>query len=217
MTGAITVLGSGPSRKIVPHDMTVAGVSSGYLFADTDLFITVDKARQFPKYDGKVPVHVPGSQYYKGWNPMEDGPKGDMDLMFLMMTRKIEWAPGWADFSNVHAYQTSWEQMPTFGGHDGPIGLGRVMNSLIFAVQVLDRLGYRRLHFAGCDVHELAYAQVVQAMEWMTSEAKNAGHEWTVTTEYSRLSQFMPVDQPEGYLPIEFKDRAGSMFAEALA
>jgi hypothetical protein len=200
--GAITVLGSGPSRNVRPDGLPIAAISSGFLFAPVvELLITVDKCRYFPRYDGTFPVHVPAGQHVKGWNPMEDGPKGDLDLMCILMRKEMTWCPGWADFEQAQPWPTEWEVMPSFGG-TGQIGLGRTMNSMVFGVQVLDRMGYRRLHFAGCDMHELNYAQAFDGMEWMYEQAKGAGHEWTVTTKHSRLSRFMPVDSPPGFIPI---------------
>lgn len=209
----IVVLGSGPSRNIRPVGVPICAVSSGHLYVrDCEMMATVDKARHFPQYDGRYPIHVPIGQYVKGWNPWTDGYNGDLDLMCLMMREKIEWCPGWADWKTAVTWATEYDAMPDFEDAEKPIGLGRVMNSMIFVVQVLHRLGYRRLHFVGCDMDELNYAEALVGMEWMYPRAKAAGHEWTVTAKTSRLARFIPVDTPNGYIPIHREGECGGLF-----
>lgn len=216
MTESVCLVGSGPSRKVIPEDMDVAALSSGYMFCDSpDLFITIDKARFFPLYNRATPVHVPRGQYRAGFNPNEAGPCGDFDLMLTLMRKQVDWCPGWADYPRVKVHETDWDLMPNFEDFDKPIGLGRTMNSIIFAVQLVHRLGYKTIHFAGCDMQSLNYSRAFLGMEWMYPVAKRAGYEWIVTSPTSKLCEFLPLEVPEGFIKIERTDDIESPWSVA--
>ena len=59
--------------------------------------------------------------------------------------------PGWGDHANVRGWHIAHEGPPRFTG-EGWMGCDELNNSLLFAVQVAHQLGYKRLHFLGCDL-----------------------------------------------------------------
>jgi hypothetical protein len=101
----------------------------------------------------QIPKHVPFA-YPKG-HPLMDlfaAPKGhnqpDPNIP----------CPPWSDYPNVTywGYQRRW---PIYFG-DGVLGGSGFANSITFALQVVYRLGFRRIRFAGVDFADPAYVRV---------------------------------------------------------
>jgi hypothetical protein len=72
-------------------------------------------------------------------------------------------------------------------------GLYGVPSSMLAAVQILSQYGYRRMIFAGCDFL-LGYGDmIVHNLEVWKPHFEDAGIEWFVSDERSRMSSFCPV------------------------
>lgn len=124
--------------------------------------------------------------------------------------------PGWGDCPNVRGWETKAYRYPKWTG-DGPLACwkskdtpdGFLYNSLIAAVQIATRLGYKRLKFIGVDLlPETGYGDTLAlVMEAWHKHAVKAGYEWINLSPVSRLREFVP--------SIPTQDEAANVVAQA--
>ncbi len=100
--------------------------------------------------------------------------------------------PSWVDFVNVQGWDIFGEQPMTFTD-DGRIGSDGVCNSMLFAVQVAYRLGYRDLQFLGCDMLDDFNEPAANTLRKFYPAAQAAGMDWVSLSPESRLNEFLPV------------------------
>jgi len=153
--------------------------------------------------DPAVAKHVPEGIYRAGWDkkgvpPGKHKTVDIEDIMILLGGVKkrpdlLGWQPGWADFRNVAAHPWDLKHPPNFGP-DGPMGTGgeAVAKSVTFAVQLMARLGYRRMYFAGIDMHTRNLKRASDLMRSWLPLAEAAGVEWINLAPQSRLADWMP-------------------------
>lgn len=109
--------------------------------------------------------------------------------------------PGWGDYPNVRGWETKAYRKPKWTGN-GPLACwksketpdGFLFNSLLAAVQVATRLGFKRLKFIGVDLlPESGYGDTLAIVmrEWHADAVKH-GYEWVNLSPVSRLAEFVP-------------------------
>jgi len=104
--------------------------------------------------------------------------------------------PGWGDYPNV----TEWTPEPLGEcdfTDDQPIGLkadtGMIRNSWFLGVQVAQRLGYKRIHFIGCDfLDDSAHSTARAFLPKYCRMAADAGLEWINLSPDSELAKYIP-------------------------
>lgn len=221
MDDTIILAGRGPSiAGMVLPDHPIMAVSSG-VFAIGDRrpehFCTVDKPRYFCSDRSSIPHAWPHDPICKWWDVCESDtekhvpssvathggpvvvPSGvqdtlDLDLAVMLQERQGTpgTAPGWLDFPSV--VQHTYERFagPCFAS-DGVLGLGDSgqVNSVLFAVQVGARLGYKRVLFAGVDLAEKRLRDVSDTLGRWYPLARACGVEWLNLSGESLLSEWM--------------------------
>lgn len=101
--------------------------------------------------------------------------------------------PGWGDYQNVRGWEVKALRYPRW--EDGPIAIHRVYNSLLFAVQVATRLGFRTLKFIGVDLSEEGFASVAKIMRDWHGHAARRGYEWINLGQTSIAGDVIPRPQ----------------------
>jgi hypothetical protein len=171
------VMGKAESLAYFPWDkasgLDVCAVGSAILATARKrpkprLWVTADEAQHFPARvlrNTRLTKHIP------------------MDNMPSFTKYKAPLVRGW---------EIEFTPDPFF--ESGPLSVGFVdrAHSLLFAVQVLYRVGYRKLVFTGCDLHSPELWPIVDQMERWHVAAMDAGMEWVCATERSLLSLFLP-------------------------
>lgn len=105
-------------------------------------------------------------------------------------SHEMGFQPGWGDYSNVQGWQLD-RRAPMSFEPCGTFGLDGVGNSLLFALQVAARLGYRRHVLVGVDLTEARFAQAVEVLRHRSADAAAHGIEWLIGAGGEGL-RFMP-------------------------
>lgn len=158
--------------------------------------------------DERIRKHVPSARILRGYYRMMPGavwdviPEEAQDSFrreLLDHLHQFSFQPGWGDFSNVRGWEVEAGKGPSFS--DGPIGMtghggeGQIRNSWFMAVQVAYRLGYRRLHFIGCDfLGEHYECHRLRLAPWYKL-AQAAGMEWFSVSADSALADIVPMSE----------------------
>ena len=167
----IILVGRGPSIKTFdwPADVPIACVSSAIFLRclprKPAFFLTIDAARYF--CGGAKRWRWQDDENTGWWDMCRDcevakhithsGTRAD-PLADIICASPIDNVPddrvpnpAWSEFPNVTAWgYDRW--LPFNIDGPGPIGGGQIAHSLIFAIQVLARLGFRDVGFAGVDM-----------------------------------------------------------------
>jgi hypothetical protein len=177
-SGSVIVAGSGPSARCVDwtiFDACICGVSSGVIGVQYDaaMFVGMDAPHHFPPWlaASALPNHV--SQGTPGWDASPCVTVWPMECM-------------------------KHEPCFTAGDMTTPCGRGPYprLHSLLFAVQVLARLGYQRLVFVGVDLTDNDHMTIADILADWQPLAHAAGIEWVNASPMSTLQCFMP-DAPQ--------------------
>lgn len=168
---AIILCGRGPSWQSFrpPPDIRLCAISSAIEVAgyETSHWVVLDDSKFFPGY------------YCR-------------NSFICKHTGAI--TPGWDGYPNV----TRWRYVecpgPLFDRHDDFVGQGHACfnHSLLAAVQIMAKLGYKRQIFAGCDLNEGLLPNVAEVLKIWRPAAKTAGVEWFNASPASSLSEWMP-------------------------
>ena len=200
------LIGRGPSfdPEAVPDDVTIAAVASAVFICPRtpDLWLTWDAPRYFEQtpdtsgwqhdhrckwwdvFTPELPKHIPAYQNVPGKEVLLDKftvhDAIPMELVHDLMRNRADFEGfrhGWADFENVHPWETDDDAPPSFD-REGVIGKdGKRSHSLLFAVQVVARLGFKRVMFNGCDCLK-GLSWVSEALDEWQPLAEAAGIEW---------------------------------------
>lgn len=184
MTGELCMIGRGPSIGLLDwssiSDLDWLAVSSGITVVPwaPAHWVAVDAPEYFPdqwvRHCG-VDRHVPDDQ------------------------------DGWSSVPNTRRWECKHEPHPNFVG-DGPLSTGSLamrarmngkfsglfVNSVLCAVQVAHRIGYRTIHFCGCDFTDATLSPIVDVLEEWAAEAKRNGFEWFNMSPLSHMQRFLP-------------------------
>lgn len=148
-----------------------------------------------------VPENLCRRGYYRElpgavWDVIPEYAQDAFRRELLDNMHQFSFQPGWGDFSNVTQWEVKAWTAPNFS--DDPIGMtglggeGTIRNSWFMAVQVAYRLGYRRLHFIGCDFSGAHYeAHRKRLVPWYEL-AQAAGMEWFSLSPDSALADVVP-------------------------
>jgi hypothetical protein len=128
------------------------------------------------------------------WNVVPQSAHAALGRSLSHSIHQFGFQPGWGDFSSVTGWGVDYAGHPNFTG--APIGMympdeSQIRNTWFFAVQVAHRLGYRRLHFAGCDFEENRFALCEPRARHFWELAQKAGHEWVNLSPGTALD-FLP-------------------------
>lgn len=203
-TDTVILAGRGPSIRSFdwPAGCDVA-VVSGAVFAlqGADHWITLDDPLNFQQATTSLDQDAwPNSDTCSWWNALGSSMAKHIpqDIMFDAWRAEDARCDPWATYPNVTGYEYSHKAPPNFSG-SGMIGLDgtRFNNSLLFSVQVVAHLGYRRVIFAGCDLNKLIGQMYIAAVlqQWWPL-AKEAGIKWVCGSPGSQLAKFLPVEVP---------------------
>jgi len=156
-------------------------------------------------HDGDVMKHVPLSRHKPGHertiavdlqeriNAVHGGVGDKVMAGFEKYPHALGWQPGWADYTDVHAYPMNPATGLCFDPNeqDAMTGLHACSSSMIFAVQVAAWMGFRRLIFVGCDLTHAVYELVTPTLKQWYPAAQKHGIEWVCDTPGSPLAEFM--------------------------
>jgi hypothetical protein len=79
-------------------------------------------------------------------------------------------------------------------GEGSHAGQRWIRSSFFYAVQVAERLGYRKIHFIGCDFNHEYYGEIRDWAGWLCGLALRAGLELVCLTPDSVLANYIPVE-----------------------
>jgi len=164
-----------------------------------------DGTQPYPFWaDARIMKHVPTGRHLRGYfssPPMQMcdvlPPKAQASFLREMVKQLhlFGYVPGWGDFSTVQAWTLETLTAPSFT--DGPIGMssgtedGTVRNSWLMAIQVAQRLGYKKLSFIGCDFGDENYITMQLLMGGWVQQMKAAGLELVNLSRHSILAKHM--------------------------
>lgn len=177
MKQTIIIAGSGPSAPQYEWgDTPIMAVSSGCdVVPRMDHFVTLDKMMHFPRWltdSDRFTKHIPNWDNEKEWRN--------------------------CPYVRVWPYEEKSE--PTFVNGE-TIASGSMLksnvpaprhNSLLFAVQVAARLGFKRCVFIGCDLLEPGHIPVADMLRQWWPIALQHGIEWQNASPLSTLCEWMP-------------------------
>jgi hypothetical protein len=163
-------------------------------WASADL---VKHVPQVAAKNGHVRPMIP----YEVLAKLPDHDRKCIEDVFLENPSLVGYQPGWLDYPNVRAWDVVPQSPPNFGT-DGELGLwsqaasdadfDAVRHSLLFAVQLVARHGFKRVEFIGCDLLGKRFpVQRATMREWMPL-AESHGIEWVNLGAGSALGDFMP-------------------------
>jgi hypothetical protein len=177
MSDTLIIAGAGASAVNFswPDGVPIMGISSGFHHVPRmDHFCTLDKVMCFPEW---VTDSTRWCKHISNWRNAEE----------------------WLRLPRVRVWEYATGAEPNFGA-EGPIRSGDLRKtnapdtwhfSMLFAVQLAPRLGFRRLVFIGCDL--LGPLVVVSDLlrRWH-KPALAAGCEWLNASRISTLCEWMP-------------------------
>lgn len=112
-------------------------------------------------------------------------------MMQALPAHEMGYQPDWGDYPNVRGWPLILGGEANFDD-DGPFALNGIRNSMLFAVQLAHRLGYRTLLFAGCDLNGPGYQEHRNTMERWYGMARERGFRWFNLSAASALAAFVP-------------------------
>jgi hypothetical protein len=129
--------------------------------------------------------------------------------------------PGWGDYQNVRGWNVKPLRYPKWFG-DGPLAVlksrhedGMLFNSLLMAVQVATRLGFKTIKFIGVDLVDVGYGDsLVEAMRSWHKHAVRRGITWVNLAPESRLSSFVSSPSAEVVSGIDLGEIARMAFGD---
>lgn len=176
---AKTLLICGAGLSIHTHDFPIEfpimGISSGALHVpEMTHFVSCDRPVHFPQWlvdSDRFQKHVPLNK----------------------------WAGHWEQYANVSTWPVSDGHFPLFVGTPGFQGMALTQSgplprnhSLLFGVQVAAQLGYKSMHFIGCDLLEREHWPISDVLRSWYPLAREAGIEWVNLSPTSTLNEWMP-------------------------
>lgn len=171
----IMLVGGGPSvhsYKWVPGERRMA-ISSGVLYVpDCVHFVSHDRPVCFPRWvtdSDRFITHVPKNIFGESWQHAASRVK-------------------------VWSYRPG--DTPDFCGNT-PLIAGPLQrnDSMLLAVQVAARLGFRRLEFIGCDLLDNDRWPISDVLKDWHGHAKESGIEWVNLSPISTLREWMPSNE----------------------
>ena len=158
--------------------------------------------------DERIAKHIPANRILRGyyrtmpgevWDVIPPEAQDAFRREFMDHLHQFSFQPGWGDFSNVVPWDVNDGGPPNFGagrmGMTGVGGEGTIRNSWFFAVQVAARLGYKRLHFIGCDFLGEHYEAHRRRLGPWYELARAAGVEWFSVSPDSALADIVPMSE----------------------
>ena len=184
MSNTIIILGRGPSAEMfdLEHNQHPVLAVSGGITMDpqAEHFISLDKPRFFPDWllnNPAIRKHIP----------------------YNVLNEKNTIWKRWAKYPNTVQFEYRvGNGLPNFSDH-GPIDVGPLPRNytLLAAVQLVPRLGFDRLIFAGTDLNDNELMPIAEVIKEWHPIAVDEGMRWEIAAPGSALEDTLPHYMPE--------------------